>query len=500
MSTKVKKILKDERFQIAICFSFFLFMMVFNLMHSALWGDEWVEYRYSQKAIKSGAMYKAIIKTFQPPLYNFVMHFWLKISQSIVWFRFFNVVIGFITAIFIYATNSKLYSKKVGLISISALAVCYQWVYCIQECSEYALMLTCLSISIYFYVSCSQRFSYPTFLGFVLFSVLAIYSQYGTVFVTIPLLTLFFIKIVFDKKEQLKRKNAVFGIYAFSFIAFAVPLYVFFLSKQLANNEIAENAVHFSGDLLRDIPFAFGQIIGYLYGMYAGSVWPVIFSVMSVTVLALGTIVIFNTKSDWTKKSIIITLILGYVLHYVLVQLHIYAMVHPNESGGIFARYSYFYIPICCVAFPIIVGENIKIFMTETGKLIRYAAGMLIVPLLFVSFTNVMKNWNKTYEDVYIKIWEENEGWKDYTYLYGVKYGFYYYVKTLDNYDESYLKKVKKKVNDEKLPKRFWAWRINWGGDGWQTTIDKARSLGYTVTVYDDRGFTGQLAYCVLEE
>ena len=61
MNTKIKKMIKNEQMQLFFCFLFFLFMCVFNLMHSSLWGDEWVEYYYSQKAIKTGDMYNAII-------------------------------------------------------------------------------------------------------------------------------------------------------------------------------------------------------------------------------------------------------------------------------------------------------------------------------------------------------------------------------------------------------------------------------------------------------
>ena len=40
---------KNRKTYIVFCAAIFLFMMVFNLLHSAPWGDEWVEYYYSQK-------------------------------------------------------------------------------------------------------------------------------------------------------------------------------------------------------------------------------------------------------------------------------------------------------------------------------------------------------------------------------------------------------------------------------------------------------------------
>ena len=467
-------------------------------MHSALWSDEWIEYYYSQKSLRTGDMYRAIVSTFQPPLYNIVMHFWLKISQSLLWFRLFNVVLGFISGIFIYKTIQLLYTKRTAIISVSILAVCYQWVYCIQECSEYSLMLTCLSVSIYFYISCSVEFRLYPFLGFILFSVLAIYSQYGSVFVTIPLLALFFFKTVFDTQVQKKRKVFILLTYIFSLAVFALPLYLFFLKNQLDNNAIADNTTVFGADVIRDFPFVFGRIIGYLFNADQGEIWPIVLSVFSVIVLALCLLIVANRKVEWPKKSIIIVLLSGYALHFFLVQMHIYAMAHPGKSAGFFERYSYFYIPLCIVAFPIIIVESKVLTALTSWK--KYAFVGLAAWVLIVSFVGVMQNWHKAYDDVYIKIWAENEGWKEPTYLYGVKHGFYYYVKHLDNYDKSFLNNVYETVDDDHLPEHFWAWRINWGGKGWETTIEKARSLGYTVKVYSDKGYNGQLAYCELKE
>ena len=60
------------------------------------------------------------------------------------------------------------------------------------------------------------------------------------------------------------------------------------------------------------------------------------------------------------------------------------------------------------------------------------------------------------------------------------------------------MNNVSTAVDNDHLPAHFWAWRTGWGGAEWQATIDKARSLGYKVTVCDDSGTAGQLAYCTL--
>ena len=78
-------------------------------------------------------------------------------------------------------------------------------------------------------------------------------------------------------------------------------------------------------------------------------------------------------------------------------------------------------------------------------------------------------------------------------------HGFRYYIGKADGYDDTYIKRVTDVVDNENLPESFWAWRTNWGGEGWQTTIDTAKKQGYNVTIYRDEGSKGQLAYCTLK-
>ena len=492
-------ILKNEKIMLVLSFLFFIFMMLFHLMHSDLWGDEWVEYYYSQEAIRTGALYNKIILTFQPPLYNYLMHFWLKISTTLLWFRLFNVVLGCFSFGFLYGTLSILINRKVAAIVPCILAICYQWIYCIQECSEYALMLCCVFGAIMFYVKCYEKFNYLRMIGFILCNVLAIYSQYGSVFVVLPLLLLFFFEYGLKKQTNKKTKIIVFSSYIFSAVVFAAPLYFKFAKLQLEHNQIAENTVGISSDLFNDMPFTFGKIISYLFHVNSNDYWPLILGMLGVILFAISLHLIKDEKIETVKKSLLAGLWSGYILHYLLVQFHVYAMVHPNQSAGFLSRYSYFYIPIIFVVLPVIINEYVKRHKSEKS-LKRYICLLLGGTLILTSAVTTLKNWNKTYDRQFAKIWMQNEGWKDTTYLYGVAYfGFDYYVSHSDNYQEGYLDNATTEVDDENLPKRFWAWRTGWSGDGWQVTVDKAKELGYTVDIYYDYSSAGQLAYCYIE-
>lgn len=488
---------QEERIITIGVFAFFIFTMVCNLMHSSLWGDEWCEYIYSQWEIEGGGLYRGIIRTFQPPLYNFVMHFWLKISDNVLWFRLFNVFIGFLGGILVYKTVSRLCNKLAAYVTVVALAACYQWVYCIQECSEYAIMLVFLFLAIYFYVVCFQSFSYWKLAGFIVACVGSIYSQYGSVFVALPLLLMFYVGNVFSKQVELKRKIIITVSYVLSLLCFALPLYVFFLQKQMENNQIGSDTVTLNFALCKDVLFTLGRILEYFFTVNTGEAWEWLGGALTIALLVLSILLIVKKKMNWIGKSLIICMWMGYFAHYFLVQLHIYAMVHPNESAGFYARYSYFYIPIFCVVLPVLFYElwNWDIDLKKNNLLLLLAgAGILC---LLLSYYTLMQNWYKAKDDQYAEIWMENNGWEDPTYLFGMaEYGFEYYVSHSEGYQEGYLNNSTTSPDINNLPPRFWLWRTNWGGNDWQTFVNKANELGYTVTVFDDSGYAGQLAYC----
>lgn len=482
---------------IKVCiYAFFVLTMIFNLTHSALWGDEWVEYDISQLTITNGDMYESIITTFQPPLYNFVMHFWLKLNQSIFWFRFFNVVLGCISGFFLFKTLKLLYNDKIAVISLSVLAACYQWIYCIQECSEYALMLCALFITIYFYIAACRNFTYRNMFFFILASVMAMYSQYGSFFVISPLLIFLYLTNILSKNVTVQRKIRITVSYLFSLFVFAAPLYFCFARLQISRNQISGNTLKLTFDLLKDIPFTFGQIIGYFFNLNSGDIWPLIFKMLSIALIIISIFVLRKSDMDWSKKSIICVLWISYILHYILVQKHVYAMTHADQSAGFYVRYSYFYIPLLFTALPIITIEFIQLIGKNTFKDL-YKELVILLTICILSFNSLMENWHKSFDDQFADIWMEHQGWNDTTYLYGVaSYGFNYYISHANGYKEGYLDNATTAVDNNNLPLRFWAWRTNWSGDDWQTTIEQAQSLGYQVTIYEDSGYAGQLAYC----
>jgi hypothetical protein len=487
-------------------FTFLFFMMSYNLMHSALWGDEWVEWTVFQKSISNNDMYNAIIATYQPPLYNFIMHFWLKISSSVEWFRFFNVLLGMLCGVYLYLTVTKISNWKTAVFSVFLLSQSFQWIYCIQECAEYSLMLFFLFAGLYYFVNVLLTPDIKVITAFVLCCTGAMYSQYGAVFVVVPMLIIIFIFVIQNGSRKIKAFITL--LYTTVFLFAALPLYFRFAAIQMAGNGISENTsitVSLS-DFLR-IFTTFGTLCGYFYNLQGDAIWFIICQIIS-PVFLFSCVFLLTRKISQIKKHLVEVMLSAYVLHYFLVVFHIYAMIHPGQSAGFESRYSYFYIPVLVTILPVISSEllhELKHHDYLQSTLFSIASVCTII-ICVISNISIMQNWTKAEDDRFSDVWIQNKGYEDITYLLGTAhYGFDYYVVrenagtgidymcNIHNSDD-----LAAAMNN--LPGRFWLWRTNWGGEKFDIAVNSAREAGYTVIIYADDGDIGQLAFCIAKQ
>ena len=130
---------KNEMILTGIAFALFFFTACYKLTNASLWSDETIEYWFSKIVFgkipfgDSVNMYERIIATYQPPLYNVLMHFWLKVSDAEWWFRFFGVIMGFIAMLGLYKSVRKLSNALVAAVSVIFASFVVQLVYYWQE-------------------------------------------------------------------------------------------------------------------------------------------------------------------------------------------------------------------------------------------------------------------------------------------------------------------------------------------------------------------------------
>ena len=92
-----------------------LVLFCLNATRSALWYDESIEYYYSKVASgpvpggrATASMYERITETYQPPLYNWLMHLWLMAFDSEFGFRLAGILTTIIGGIGLFLAMKKL--------------------------------------------------------------------------------------------------------------------------------------------------------------------------------------------------------------------------------------------------------------------------------------------------------------------------------------------------------------------------------------------------------
>lgn len=202
--------------------------------------DEAMEYWISYMNFKD--MYGMINSTYQPPVYNVIMHFWLQVSESVVWFKLSNVffygigIIGLLKAVK-YACESKC-----SMIIATIVPMCFSaMLYYNQICGEYVLVLAILFWLIYSALKTTKEKEWKDFIFFAFLAVLAMGTQYGAMF------TIFgaglVMLIVFCKQKDFTAIKKLIIVGGASILGFMFPLYYFFTRHQMSNQAGTESVL-----------------------------------------------------------------------------------------------------------------------------------------------------------------------------------------------------------------------------------------------------------------
>lgn len=113
----------------------------------------------------------------------------------------------------------------------------YSVMYYALECAEYNLQLCMECWMIFFFIRCIdvKEVSRKDIIGFYLFAVLSIYSQYGSAFLIISLFIVLFHNYIKYKSYNSFRWLIIIGILVV--FIFIVPLWIFFVEPQMTHQE-----------------------------------------------------------------------------------------------------------------------------------------------------------------------------------------------------------------------------------------------------------------------
>jgi len=117
------------------------------------------------------------------PLYHMMLHRWIRIGDSEFIIRSLSAIFALATVPMLYALGARMFGSRVGILAALLLTVNAFFIRYAQEARAYSLVLMLVTLSSYFFVLSIERPSLRYWIGYVISSVLAVFSHLFAVFV-----------------------------------------------------------------------------------------------------------------------------------------------------------------------------------------------------------------------------------------------------------------------------------------------------------------------------
>lgn len=225
-----------------------LFLRLINLNQS-LWLDEAISVMAVKEFNFSDLLTKYMILDFNPPLFNIILFFWLKIfpaSEIIV--RLPSLILGLLTCILVYKIYKLFFKKTKGAnIAMLLLATSPLHIYYSQEARMYSLAAFSTTLAIYFFLKLNKEreISLKNLIFSSLSLSLALYSHY-LCWLILPFLSFYIFLPLFKKEKSIEdnKKNfyqcqKIFFALFFAFLS-QLPWLPYFFKQLVTGQRAAE--------------------------------------------------------------------------------------------------------------------------------------------------------------------------------------------------------------------------------------------------------------------
>ncbi|WP_031552360.1 glycosyltransferase family 39 protein [Oribacterium sp. FC2011] len=429
---------------------------VFGATRSGLWYDESVEYFFSKymtgKVPGSTGdelnMYERICSTYQPPLYNFLMFFWLNIFDSEFGFRLAGILTTLIGSIGIFkaveeVSDDDIYPNIGALAYIFTSSVAYYGL----ECAEYNLMLAFASWTTFFFISTLLKPNVMAISSFFVFASLSVYSQYGVVFLIVAMYIVLLFHIV-NAKEKSLIKVYIAGTMITGVVA-ALPLLTFFLIPQMTLQESisVSHVPYFTVNVFVD--FIKGMIVclSTFFKIHTYESMGLLF--LGASMVAAIITIIMSIKTKGVLLKLIWVLNITWIMYFIAVACSFYGYNSWADSYGcnnLGGRYALFFIPAVLVA--LILG--IRQFMTYIVSINFYPGIIMkicIIGFMIFCLTEIIMidvtNWKKDDVREAVSFWYADGAYESKTLLHQWDDAmFNFYLRHNEVYEDSFNKNI----------------------------------------------------------
>lgn len=448
---QVRRISLPEWITAGMAFVYYWMMALYKLTEAPIWQDESMEFYCSipvkgviRGVTKYATMYERIANIQQqPPLYNWIMSLWLRVSEGEWWYRFSSVIFGFAAAAGLYVVIRKLCDRYMAAFCVVIYSSIYILMYYVKEASEYSLQLAFLFWLIYVWILLCEHVSARRILMFTLLCVLLVFTQYGSVFVVVPLGISVLMMAAHRRDWPCFRLGLILDLVAGAAGGFILVYY--YLIPQSANQVSplygTRPIIIEKGNIIYDFFYSIMWVFKWST-IDIDRDWEKIWWLIIAAMVVIGLIIVFvavKGRMDILRKFLYCNIAV-YLIYYVVTKLNIYAY------GWYGNRYSFFLFPLWFVLIAVSLYEFVGIlrrssnpFIAEKGARI-VQAGLVAAGILYCVYGDyrISNHWLKMDLRTVVAEWYARDGYETPTLLdFHQRYGFTYYFTHNENYDES---------------------------------------------------------------
>lgn len=373
--------------------------------------DEAMEYLISNTEYYR--MNPLIRTTFQPPLYNYIIHIWLMISKSVIWFKIFNIIcyalstLGLIKIVQLFDASNILV-----LIAVLCQNACAGLIYYSQICGEYVLAFVLIYWIVYAALKMLRNPGWKTIVWYMILATLGIYTQYGMAFTILGTGLVAVVVLIYRKDYKNFLRLIVSGI--ISGVCFVLPLYFFFAKIQTSNQENKLTAIGIKS-MLKGLKSAIDFSLFCWYDNYQTILTKII---VAAVILSCVLIIVEVIRMKKVNKAISNWEWL-YVFGMIAVALAIYL---PAVDSGVYAygdyasRHTTLVMPLLVIGSTVFVSITVKVLVNNTVSIWinRVLIMITLGAFLFNSYNfNVVEHWDydqidnglKVIENINLPVW-----------------------------------------------------------------------------------------------
>ncbi len=175
------------------------FVRLYHLNGQSIWLDEAYAIKFAE--LKLSQIYFLHDNT--PPLYNAILHWWIQLfGTSEFSVRLPSAILGVLSVFMMYKIGSVLFHVEVGRLSALLMAISVFHIDYSQEARTYSLSVFLALLSMYCFIEAIKKTSNKNVIGYVLSSILLLYSHIYGLFIIIAQNTYFAVLFFLSKEDK----------------------------------------------------------------------------------------------------------------------------------------------------------------------------------------------------------------------------------------------------------------------------------------------------------